>query len=37
MLKDGGILACQEVRKKKQNQFLLSNVFNTSVVYEGTI
>ena len=26
--KDGGILAWQKIRKKKQNRFLLSNDFN---------
>ena len=31
--KDGGSFACQDMRKKKQNQFLLSNAFNASVVY----
>ena len=28
MLKDGGIFACQKMRKKKQNQLLLTNTFN---------
>ena len=33
MLKDGRIFACQNTRKKKQNQFLLSDAFNALVVY----
>ena len=29
--KAGEIFACQKMRKKKQNQFLLSNVYNLRV------
>ena len=32
ILKDGRIFACQKMRRKKQNPFLLGNAFNVSVV-----
>ena len=32
MLEDSEIDACQKMRNKKQNQFLISNAFNASVV-----
>ena len=37
ILEDGEILACQKMRKKEQNQFLLSNAFNALVVKYGNI